>query len=214
MTSPSQPHRPGDRGGRRAATTAHEIAEVAQRLFLEHGFEEVSVEEIAAAAGIGRRTFFRYFATKVDVLFVESDREVAGFRACLAAAPADEPWELALRRATVEALRLPPGQEEWARQRAQLVLSVPRLRAHASTVFTVWQRIASDFAADRLGLAGTDLLPLSIGYTVLAATLVAHEHWIAHPGTELDASLEAALDAMLPGVRVSATAVEPDALRP
>ena len=214
MTSTSQPHRAGDRGGRRAATTAHEIAEVAQRLFVEHGFEEVSVEEIAAAAGIGRRTFFRYFATKVDVLFVESPREVASFQACLAAAPADEPWDLALRRATVEALRLLPGQEEWARQRAQLVLSVPRLRAHASTVFTAWQRIASDFAADRLGLTCTDLQPLSIGHTVLAATLVAHEYWIAHPGTELDASLEAALDALLPVVRAPATVVVLDALGP
>ena len=67
----------GDRGGRPAVTSAHELAAVAQRLFIAHGFDETSVDDIATAAGISRRTFFRYFSTKADVCFADSPAELA-----------------------------------------------------------------------------------------------------------------------------------------
>src|SRR5437660_7051579 len=50
--------------GRPPATTRGDIEAVAFALFARNGFEETTVEEIAAAAGIGRRTFFRYFGSK------------------------------------------------------------------------------------------------------------------------------------------------------
>jgi AcrR family transcriptional regulator len=53
----------------RRQTAMSEIAQVALRLFLERGFEETNVEEIAAAAGCSPRTFYRYFGTKEDVMF-------------------------------------------------------------------------------------------------------------------------------------------------
>ena len=198
MTTPGEPASGGDRGGRPAATTARELAEVAQRLFVERGFDQVSIEDVAAAAGISRRTFFRYFPTKADVLFLESPREVQRLRDGLAGAPSAEPWPAVLRAAVVQALDFPPDQYEWARQRAQLILSVPALRAYAATVFTAWQSAATDFAAARLGQPRDALLPLAVGHAVLAASLTAHEHWVAHPGSSLARSLEAALDLLLP----------------
>jgi mycofactocin system transcriptional regulator len=198
MTTGDEPVRRGDRGGRPASITAHELAEVAQRLFVEHGFDHVSVDQVAAAAGISRRTFFRYFATKADVLFVESPREVQSLRDCLARASDAEPWDAVLRRAVVQALEFPADQYEWAYQRAQLITAVPALRAYATTIFTAWQSAATDFAADRLRQPRDALLPLAIGHAVLAASLTAHEHWVAHPGSSLSESLEAALDALLP----------------
>ncbi|MFE4061573.1 TetR family transcriptional regulator [Streptomyces sp. NPDC059096] len=82
----------------RAAMRA-EVSDVAFRLFAERGFDNTTVEQIAAAAGLSRTTFFRYFGTKEELVLgriSEFGREVAD---ALAARPAEErPWD-ALRRA-------------------------------------------------------------------------------------------------------------------
>jgi len=193
----ARPPAQGERGGRPAATSAHELAAVAQRLFVERGFDRTTIEEVAAAAGISRRTFFRYFSTKADVLFVESPREVQQLRDRLAGAPADEPYPLALQRAVVEALAFPPHEHEYVRQRAQLVLAEPALQAHATTIFAEWRSVASGFVAARLGCGADDLVPVAMGHAVLATTMAAHEHWVAHPGTRLADALEAAAAVLL-----------------
>jgi len=188
----------GERGGRPAATSAHELAGVAQDLFLSRGYERTSIDDVAAAAGIGRRTFFRYFATKADVLFLESPADVARLRAALDAAPADEPVAAAVRRGVVAALAVAPGDEVWARQRAQLILEVPALRAYAHTTFDAWRAAAADFTAQRLGLPADDVVPVAVGHAALAASLAAHEHWIAHPDSDLGEVLTRAAALLVP----------------
>ena len=85
------------RARKRAAAKAH-VADVAIALFAERGYTTVSVAEICAAAEIAPRSFFRYFATKEDVL-VEPMRELAsGVEAAVAAAPPDEPDDEVLER--------------------------------------------------------------------------------------------------------------------
>ncbi|WP_029429834.1 TetR family transcriptional regulator [Blastococcus sp. URHD0036] len=185
-----------DLGGRPAVTTAHELAAVAQRLFLERGFERTSIDDIAAAAGIGRRTFFRYFRAKVDVLFAESASELEVLRRELASACEGEDYRTALVRGVTTALRVAPGDREWALQRAQLILSVPALQAQAAVVFAGWRSIATEYVAGRF--PGEDLFARAAGHAVLAATLAAHEHWITHPGSELEDALRDVLVLLLP----------------
>jgi AcrR family transcriptional regulator len=186
----------GDRGGRPAVTSAHELAAVAQRLFVSRGFDETSIEDIATAAGIGRRTFFRYFPTKADVLFADSPRELARLREGLATAEPGEPYRAVVTRAVVEALRIPPGEREWALHRAQLVFTVPALQAHAVRVWAEWRRLAADHART---VSHTDpLFPTAVGHAVLAATLAAHEHWVAVPDEDLGRLLAGMLALLLP----------------
>jgi AcrR family transcriptional regulator len=188
--------RTGERVGRPAVTTAHELAAVAQHLFVAQGFDRTSIDDIARAAGIGRRTFFRYFDTKADVLFVESPAELDRLRAGLRAAPRGEPYRAVVTRAVVEALRHAPEDREWALQRAQLVLGAPALAAHAAVVFSRWRQVASDYART---LAFQDVhFPRAVGHAVLASTVAAHEHWIAHPDTELTDALTGMLALILP----------------
>lgn len=188
----------GSTGGRPAATSALELASAAQRLFVTQGFEQTSVEEITAEVGISRRSFFRYFPTKADVLWAESPAELERLRAALADENPATPYEEVVVNAVLAALSWTPEHEVWARQRAALILTTPAVQAHAALVFGEWRAVAAEFAARRWGLPASDLLPVAIGHAVLAATLAAHEHWISHPGSDLGAALREALGLLLP----------------
>ncbi len=187
---------PGDRGGRPAVTTPHELAKVAQRLFVETGFEATSVDDIALAAGIGRRTFFRYFPAKADALFADSPAELDRLRTGLEAGEPEESYRPVVTRAVIAALAFAPGDREWALQRARLVLAEPVLLAHAAVVFAQWRGIATDFA--RRSVRDDEFFARAVGHAVLAATLAAHEQWIAHPDGELADALVGMLELLLP----------------
>ncbi|GII97696.1 TetR family transcriptional regulator [Sediminihabitans luteus] len=75
-----------------------ELIDVAQNLFAELGFEAVTVDQIAAAAGMSKRSFFRYFASKEEVVLGKVDRHGESFVRALAERPDDEPAWVALRR--------------------------------------------------------------------------------------------------------------------
>ena len=66
---------PSDRRSRKRLATRQGISDVATRLFLERGFDQVTVDEIAAAADVGRMTVFNHFPRKEDLLF-DRDEEV------------------------------------------------------------------------------------------------------------------------------------------
>ncbi|QFG26868.1 TetR family transcriptional regulator [Actinomadura sp. WMMB 499] len=105
-----------------------ELAELALGLFVERGYEETKVEDVAAAAGLSKRSFFRYFPSKEDVVFGDVEDladEVAG---AVRARPADEPpWTVlhAVLREWEE--RIHAAQRDPAALR--LIESTPALRA-------------------------------------------------------------------------------------
>ncbi len=172
------------------------MAAVAQRVLLERGFDETSVDELAAAAGISRRTFFRYFPTKADVLFADSPAEVERFRAGLAAGGPADSWRVVVTRAVTEALRFAPEDREWALHRAQLFFTVPAVQAHAVRVWATWRQLAVDHA--RRVRHDDPLFSLAVGHAVLAATLAAHEYWTREPTADLGDLLARTLDLLLP----------------
>ncbi|WP_162145967.1 TetR family transcriptional regulator [Glycomyces tenuis] len=75
------------------------IAETAEALFIARGFEETTVDEIAAAVGMSQRSFFRYFASKDDVILDNLSRFGADLAAAVGARPAEEPEWDSLHRA-------------------------------------------------------------------------------------------------------------------
>jgi AcrR family transcriptional regulator len=86
---------------RKRQQTRQRIADAGLRLFLEHGFEATTLDAIAEAAGIARRTFFHYFDSKEALLYAHEDEVEHGFRAALAdidgTTPPFEAMALALR---------------------------------------------------------------------------------------------------------------------
>lgn len=86
---------------RRVAQSRSELAEAAARLFVAHGYEATTVDEIARAAGISVRTFFRYLGAKEEVIDADGllERRIAVFAAALSARPPGEALLDSLRAA-------------------------------------------------------------------------------------------------------------------
>src|SRR5215207_163245 len=104
METARQPHDgpPRSLRERRRLRTRRTIQAQALRLFAERGFQATTIEEIAAAAEVAPRTFFRYFPTKEEVVFWSEYRPVLdGF---VARRPDDESAVEALRHGIVDAL--------------------------------------------------------------------------------------------------------------
>lgn len=74
-----------------------ELIDVAQRLFVEQGYENTTIEQIAEQAGISKRSFFRYFASKEAVVLAKYDTVGDDLVEALEARPIDEPLWLSLR---------------------------------------------------------------------------------------------------------------------
>ncbi|WP_066907965.1 acyl-CoA-like ligand-binding transcription factor [Millisia brevis] len=187
-----------DRGGRPATTSAHELAAHAQRLFVANGFDNTSVEDIAAAAGVSRRTFFRYFPTKADVVWVESDAEFEVFRELLERSERGIPPAETVTAAFIAALDHGRDQDEWARHRAELIMSVPAVQARANLVYRQWRAEMRRFVADRLGMAQDDRYPVAVAHAVTAASVAAHEHWLSRSDLTMRDCLRGMFDLMVP----------------
>ena len=207
-------HRQADRGvrpGRPAATTRGELERVALALFRRDGFDATTVDGIAEAAGIGRRTFFRYFASKNDVVWGDFDAGLAALRERLAA-ESGRPLLDALRVAVLAFNALDPAQAPWHRERMELILRVPALQAHSTLRYRAWRDVVAEYVAVRVGQLPGALLPQLVAHSCLAAALTAYEQWLQHPEADLAALLQEALDALdgrwavVPSSRLSATA--------
>jgi TetR/AcrR family transcriptional regulator, regulator of mycofactocin system len=187
---------PASRRGRPPGTSARELELAALRLFTEQGFDETTVEQIAAAASVSRRTFFRYFDSKAAVLWHEFDNEVHALRAAFADVPADIALMDAIRQVVVSVNHYGADDVPELRARMNLVGSVAALQASAAPHYDDWERAVSDFAASRLGQPADSLYPLSIGRTTLAACRTAFDLWVARADDGLTHYLDLALRAL------------------
>ncbi|MBH0774727.1 mycofactocin system transcriptional regulator [Nocardia bovistercoris] len=182
--------------GRPRGTSKRELELIAMRLFSEHGFDNTTVEQIAAAAGVSGRTFFRYFPTKAEVLWSQFDDEVTNLRTAFATVGDDEPMMTAVRRVVVNANRYRAEDVPELRVRMQLVGTIPALAATAGAHYDAWERAVSGFAARRLGQPEDALIPLAVGRTTLAAARAAFDAWLAAADADLTVYLDLALAAL------------------
>lgn len=168
-------------------------------LFAERGFDDTAVDDIASAAGIARRTFFRYYASKTDLVWGDFDGELDRFRAWFARVPDDDPVLPAVCHAVVDFNALPADQVVAHRERMSLILEVPTLFASSTLRFVQWREVIAQFVAARTGADPADLVPVTVGHCALGATLAAYEQWLRRPEAGLDVLLEAALGELAGG---------------
>ncbi|MFB2598239.1 mycofactocin system transcriptional regulator [Herbiconiux sp. P17] len=179
--------------GRAPSTSQAELSHIALQLFVEHGFDATTIDEIAARAGIGRRTFFRYFPSKNDLPWGDFENLLDRMRTYLQELPASLPLVEALRAAVIEFNRFPVEEVPYHRQRMELLLNVPTLVAHSTLRYASWRQVVAEFAAARLGVPEDSLQPQAIAWTYLAVSLSAYEQWLKHDDADLATLLDAAI---------------------
>jgi mycofactocin system transcriptional regulator len=184
--------------GRPPTTSAREIEVAALALFSKQGFDETTVEEIAAAAGVSRRTFFRYFPSKADVLWGQFDAEVQTLRRLLDET-GDIPVMTAIRDAVVAANAYRAQDIPELRTRMTLVNDIPELYATAAVHYDAWEHAIADFVVRRTGAAPDSLYPLTVARATLAACRAAYDVWTARADAALTVYLAEALDSLASG---------------
>jgi AcrR family transcriptional regulator len=171
---------------RNRARTHDDIIAAALDLFETKGFDATTTEDIAAAAGVSPRTFFRYFDTKLDVVMAAKGGEAEfDVHAALLARPADESPIAALRNVIGEPMRaLSSGDTDLVRQYC-IMMATPSLRALQLEHFHEHEREIAAAFAERLGRKPDDLGAKMMAAAVGAALRTAFEQWIgacAKPG--------------------------------
>jgi AcrR family transcriptional regulator len=187
--------------------TAADLEEAALTLFSERGFDAVTIDDIAAAADVSRRTFFRYFASKEDVILSDHPKRLDELEAALDRRPADEPALTALRHAIMSLVGSMEEQREHMVRRFSLMTTTPALEARSLCLQRNWETAVTGMLATRMGVdPAKDLRPGVVAATTMAAMRVATANWLAGGGRgDLPEIVAAGLDLLDGGLQAAAT---------
>jgi AcrR family transcriptional regulator len=173
--------------------TGQRMRDAALRLFTERGYDRTTVEQIAEAAGVTERTFFRHFPDKEEVLFDEDAALLAllqeGLGDALAAPPVATDPTTATRAAVRRLAQHFDGDHARHRMRARVLADVPALEARQLLKQDRW----SASLVGELRSTGVEARTAAVAVAVAVAGLrLAYGEWVgrARPG-----SLGALLDA-------------------
>jgi AcrR family transcriptional regulator len=167
---------------RRKRRTAEAIVAGALELFEERGFERTTIDQIAAAADISRRTFFRYFADKEELFFAEDERLLQVIEDTLDGAPDGEPVLELARRATRALAAFSVADPERRLARERLIAATPALQARRMAKTLRWERA---IAARLVARGSTEAEALLVPKVALACFQAAYERWVRQPGRDL-----------------------------
>jgi mycofactocin system transcriptional regulator len=185
-------------GDGREATRAR-IEQAALDLFARKGFEAVTADDIAAATGISRRTFFRCFATKADAVWGNFAGHVARLERRLAETDPAQPVLASVCEAYVEVNDYGDADLPLLRERMQLILTEPALQAHSQLRYAEVDRVVAEHVARRTDTSPTDLLPRLVATSTRAAATTAFELWLADERVPLRVRLADALAQLIDG---------------
>ncbi|MEV0196477.1 TetR family transcriptional regulator [Nonomuraea sp. NPDC050691] len=196
--------RPGLRE-RKKRETRIALSWAAIQLTVERGWDNVRVEDIAAAAGVSPRTFNNYFASKGEAIAARHVERAHAIVAELRAQPADKPlWEAITDAALSQfALGLDP-QGETSDQRTaglKLMLSEPALQAEFAKAYMAAEAEFAEAIAERTGTdVTTDLYPRLVAGAISAAITAVSQQRMRTPHVPMDELLREAFGRLATGL--------------
>ena len=187
---------------RKKQKTRESIQRTALRLFEKQGYEETTIEQIAAAAEISPSTFFNYFPTKEDVVLFDAYDPLA--IQMFLERPKDEPVNVVIRK-VLEALAAAfQRDEDVILARGRLFMEVPELRARIWDEAERTQAIINQILAERTGRRAADFELRVTARLMTAAMMEAALEWMRSRGRHgLVELANRALDVLESGARLS-----------
>ncbi|QRV32325.1 TetR family transcriptional regulator [Streptomyces californicus] len=174
------------------------LAQAAFQLFLERGFERTTVDDIVARAGVGRRSFFRYFPSKEDAVFPDHESCLAEMTEFLSAVDDGDPVGAVCDAARI-VLRMYADNPEFSVQRYRLTREVPGLRTYELSVVRRYEQTLAGHLRNRFGEGGDGALRAEV---IAASVVAAHNNglrlWLRSGG---EGDPEVAVDHALALVR-------------
>ena len=187
---------------RRRRLLRDEIGMIAVDLFASRGFDAVTVDDIAEAAGISGRTFFRYFRSKDLVLLRDQERRIGQLREALASRPDDEPVLDAVRHALLAMAADYEADRDHAVRWAQVIARTPSILPRFAGYAAEFMGAVTGTVAERMGLdPSRDLRPGVVAVAMTGATHVAYEQWLLDGSRPLPERAEEALRLVEQGTR-------------
>jgi AcrR family transcriptional regulator len=167
----------------RLAAVRQAVFSEAIPLLIERGFDNVTVEEIADRVGVSRRTIFRHFPTKADIVLNWNISEGKGLRDSLARQPSDKPLFARLRAALDDFIAEYRADHDWHVRIGRLSASTPALRARAHEKFEFWEDMLCDqIAMDQGGAEPTPEQRLMVALFMAVYRHVVRQ-WLAEEET-------------------------------
>jgi AcrR family transcriptional regulator len=167
---------------RKRQQTRERLTRAAMALFLERGFEATTLDDIAAAADISRRSFFHYFDSKEDVVFAWHEEITAALVAEIAARPASESMLAAAENAIAAMVRqIEPGE---AIAMARLKRDNPALQARDQVKYEQLERALAEALARRAGHKAERLGARLVAMIATGAMRIGGELWATEGARE------------------------------
>jgi AcrR family transcriptional regulator len=164
--------------GRPRLSSRQNLAEAAAELFIEQTYAGTTIEEIAQRAGVSRATFFNYFGSKSDLLWLEVDESLAQFGELLGRQPDGIPVMTAVQDAVLAlAEQFGPARLPLAVTQYELMGTNAELESSALPRFLSLVRLLSEEVARRTRASAAELLPRSIATAVIGAAVAAAAVW-------------------------------------
>jgi AcrR family transcriptional regulator len=165
---------------RKKRKTRESIQREAMRLFQQQGYEETTIEQIAAAVEVSPSTFFNYFPTKEDVVLYDAyDPMIASL---LLERPAGEPLSVAVRAVLERMAGVFDRDRDVLFARARLWIEVPELRARLWQELERGQAFLAEVVARRSGRDAGDFELRVTVMVVVVAAMEAMREWVRHDG--------------------------------
>jgi len=179
---------------RKKAATREALHRAALQLAAEQGPDRVTVEAIADAVDVSRRTFSNYFANKEEALFHADLVRIRRLLDLVHAQPLGDPPWTALTRAAEQLAEESDGLDPlWLAQR-RLIRNHPSLAAHQIAAYgTVEQELTAEIARRLPDGPETPLRARVLAGTFLHTLRAATQHWIDHPELSLADLMHTAL---------------------
>jgi len=160
------------------------------------------MHEIAAALGVGRRTVFRYYPSKNDLVWGEFGEVLDRLRAELRSADQELPIIEVIRQGAVRSNTYPDDLLDELHLRMTLIQTVPALQAHSMLRYAEWREVIAQYVAQRLGCTPDELVPVAAGYAALAASTAAFSRWVLHRDEDILALIDSSYALLADGFAI------------